>query len=151
MNFSVEKYFALDDPHAYSLLSRSIKNTCLDNELSIFRYRLYFITQIYLCVFGCSLISNLMFGGHLGACIIFLKTLSRYSICRDYSYRRNKPREGLVCISDYFNRLSPRQNGEHCADGIFKCIYSNGSFHFFIHISLKFIPNGQIHDMSASI
>ena len=72
-----------------------------------------------------------MFGGHLWACIIFLKILSRYSICRDYTYRWNKHQKGLVCISNYFNTLSPRQNGEHCADGIFKCIYLNGSFNFY--------------------
>ena len=43
-----------------------------------------------------------------------------------------------------FNTLNPRQNGRHCADDIFKCIFLNWKVRIFIQISL-----GPINNKSA--
>ena len=44
------------------------------------------------------------------------------------------------------NTLSPRQNGRHFADDIFKCIFLNENIWIPIKISLKFIPKGPINN-----
>ena len=37
------------------------------------------------------------------------------------------------------------------ADDIFKCIYLNENMQFFIKISLKFVPNGPVDNISALV
>ena len=41
------------------------------------------------------------------------------------------------------------QNGSHFADNIFKCRFLNEKFCILIQISLKFVPNGSIDNMSV--
>ena len=49
------------------------------------------------------------------------------------------------------NTLRPRQNGRHFADDIFKCIFLNENVLISIKISLKFVPKGQINNITASV
>ena len=48
-----------------------------------------------------------------------------------------------------FNTLSPRQDGRHFADDIFKCIFLNENVWIPIKISLKFVPKGPINNIPA--
>ena len=50
-----------------------------------------------------------------------------------------------------FNTLRPRQNKRHFADDIFKCIFLNENVWIPIKISLKFVPQGPIHNISALV
>ena len=47
------------------------------------------------------------------------------------------------------NALRPRQNGRHFADDIFKSIFLSDNVSIPIKISLKFVPNGPIHNIPA--
>ena len=47
--------------------------------------------------------------------------------------------------------LRPRQNGRHFADDIFKCIFLNENVWIPIKISLKFVRNGPINNIPASV
>ena len=47
------------------------------------------------------------------------------------------------------NTLTPRQNGRHFADDIFKCIFLNENVWIPIKISLKFVPKGPINNIPA--
>ena len=49
------------------------------------------------------------------------------------------------------NSLRPRQNDQHLPDDIFKCTFMNENLCISIRISLKFVPKGQIDDMSALV
>ena len=49
------------------------------------------------------------------------------------------------------NTLSPRQNGRHFADDIFKCIFLNKNIWIPIKISLKFVPKGPINNIPALV
>ena len=50
-----------------------------------------------------------------------------------------------------FNTLSPRQNGRHFADDIFKLIFLNENVWIPIKNSLKFVPHGPIHNIPALV
>ena len=50
-----------------------------------------------------------------------------------------------------FNSSSPRQNGRHFADDIFKGIFMNEKFPISIQNSLKFVPKGLIDNKSALV
>ena len=50
-----------------------------------------------------------------------------------------------------FNTLSPRQNGRHFPDDIFKCLFLNENAWISIKISLKFVPNGPINKIPALV
>ena len=54
-------------------------------------------------------------------------------------------------ILDHINTLSPRQNGCHFADDSFKCIFLKENACISIKISLKFVPNGPINNISALV
>ena len=45
------------------------------------------------------------------------------------------------------NTLSPRQNGRHFPDDIFKCILVNGNLWIAIKISPKFVSAGPINNI----
>ena len=47
--------------------------------------------------------------------------------------------------------LSPRENGRHFADDIFKSIFLNENFWIRIEISLKFVPKGPINNIPALV
>ena len=47
--------------------------------------------------------------------------------------------------------LGPKQNVRHLADDIFKWIFPNINVWISINISLKFIPEGQIHNIPAVV
>ena len=55
------------------------------------------------------------------------------------------------CCETLFNSLRPRQNGRHFADDIFKCIFLNENVWILIKISLKFVPQGPIHNIPALV
>ena len=48
-----------------------------------------------------------------------------------------------------FNTLRPRQNGQHCADDIFKCILLNENVWISIDVSLKFDGKGPMNNIPA--
>ena len=47
--------------------------------------------------------------------------------------------------------LSPRQNGRHFPDDIFKCTFLNDIMLISIDISLKFVPEGPINNIPALV
>ena len=47
--------------------------------------------------------------------------------------------------------LTPRQNGCHFADAIFKCIFLNENVWIVIKISLQFVPKGPINNIPALV
>ena len=49
------------------------------------------------------------------------------------------------------NTLRPRRNEQHFADDIFKRIFFNENVWISITISLKFVPNGPINNISALV
>ena len=53
-----------------------------------------------------------------------------------------------TCSSQNYT-LTPRQDGRHFADDIFKCIFLNENVWIPINISLKFVPKGPINNISA--
>ena len=50
-----------------------------------------------------------------------------------------------------FDTLRPRQNGRHFTEGDFKDISLNENLRISIRISLKFIPIGQINNITAMV
>ena len=50
-----------------------------------------------------------------------------------------------------FNSLRPRQNGQHFAGDIFKCIFLNKNVWIPIEISLKLVPKGPINNIPALV
>ena len=49
------------------------------------------------------------------------------------------------------NTLRPGQNGRRYPDDIFKCIFLNENICIPINISLKFVPKGQINNISSLV
>ena len=49
------------------------------------------------------------------------------------------------------NTLRPRQNGRHFADDTFNRIFVNENVRISIEFSLKFVPKGQINNISAMV
>ena len=47
--------------------------------------------------------------------------------------------------------MRPRQNGQHFADGIFKCIFLNENVWISIKIWLKFVPKGPINNIPTLV
>ena len=47
--------------------------------------------------------------------------------------------------------LQPRQNGNHFADHILKCIFFGENLSIFIHILLTFVPRDSVNNMCTSI
>ena len=64
--------------------------------------------------------------------------------------RLHSPRDGQK-QSPFVNTLRPRQNGHHFSDDIFKCNFMNGNVWIPIKISLKFVPEGPINNISALV
>ena len=58
---------------------------------------------------------------------------------------------GVDLGHDLLNTLRPRQNGRHFADDIFKCIYLNENVWILIKISLTFVSEGPINNISALV
>ena len=54
-------------------------------------------------------------------------------------------------VGCYLNTSRPRQNGRYFADDIFKCSFFNGNIWISIKISLKFVPEVRINDISALV
>ena len=51
---------------------------------------------------------------------------------------------------DFVNTLRPRRNRRHFADDIFKCIFLNENEWISLRISLKFVSNVPINDITSS-
>ena len=49
------------------------------------------------------------------------------------------------------NTSSPKQNGRHFTDDVFKYIFLNEKFGISIQTSLKFVPKGPIDNKSALV
>ena len=50
-----------------------------------------------------------------------------------------------------FNTLSPRQDGRHFPDDMFKWIFLNENVWILIKISLKCVPEGPINNIQAMV
>ena len=67
------------------------------------------------------------------------------------------PEQTIMCdnhatITHYaLNELTPRQNGRHFPDDIFKCIFLSENMWISIKISLKFVPKGTINNIPALV
>ena len=59
--------------------------------------------------------------------------------------------EVFKCDGIYINTLRLRRNGQYCPGEIFKCIFLNENIWISIHISLKFVPKGQIDNIPALV
>ena len=57
----------------------------------------------------------------------------------------------LFCVPSFPNTLSPRQNGQHFANVIFKCIFLKEHLWISIKTSLKFVPKGPINNIPALV
>ena len=57
----------------------------------------------------------------------------------------------VLYLMVYVNTLSPRQNGRHSADNLFKCIFLNENIWILINISLNFVPKGPINNIPALV
>ena len=60
----------------------------------------------------------------------------------------------LLCdllILNHVDTLSPRQNGRHFADNIFKCIFLKEKVWIALKISLKFVPMDRINNIPALV
>ena len=62
-------------------------------------------------------------------------------------------REDFVSLTfcGLINSLRPRQNKRHFADDVFKCNFLNETVWIPIKISLKFVPEGPINNISALV
>ena len=56
-----------------------------------------------------------------------------------------------VTRPQWVNSSHHGQNGCHFADNIFKCTFMNEKFYILIRISLKFVPQGPIDNIPASV
>ena len=54
-----------------------------------------------------------------------------------------------ICF--FINTLRLRQNGCHCADDTFKCIFLNENIRISIQISLRIVPNNPINNIPAPV
>ena len=54
-------------------------------------------------------------------------------------------------VCGFFNTLRPRQNEQHFAEDIFKCIFFNENVWISIKISLKFVPKGPMNNIPALV
>ena len=63
----------------------------------------------------------------------------------------SKMRDEIWWLFVVLNTLRRRQNGRHSVDDIFRCIVFNGNCYISITFSLKFVPKGQVNDISASV
>ena len=52
---------------------------------------------------------------------------------------------------ELINTLSPRPNGPHFPEDIFKCTFLNDNVWILNKISLKFVPKGQINNIPALV
>ena len=57
----------------------------------------------------------------------------------------------MAMHNDILNTLRSRQNGQHFADDIFKCIFLNENVSISIEISLMFVPKGPINNIPAFV
>ena len=59
---------------------------------------------------------------------------------------KKKSREAVVCL---VNTLRPRQNGCHCADDSFKCIFMDKNTLISIEISVKSVSKGPVNNIQC--
>ena len=71
-----------------------------------------------------------------------------YPFVRDYG---NRITMKLYPCHDSINILSPRQDGRHFPDDIFKWIFLNEIICISIKISLKFVPSGPINNIPTLV
>ena len=68
-----------------------------------------------------------------------------------YSHRIIHKPPWLLWFMVHVNTLSPRQNGRHFPDDIFRCIFLNENVWISIEVSLKFFPKGPINNLPALV
>ena len=66
-------------------------------------------------------------------------------MCISYQFQLSTDRRQAI------DTLRMRQNGRHCPDTIFKCIFLSENVWIVIKISLKFVPKVQINNSSALV
>ena len=54
-------------------------------------------------------------------------------------------------VGTLFNTMSPRQNGRHFPNDIFKCIFLNENVYISFKISLTFVPKGPVNNIPALV
>ena len=64
--------------------------------------------------------------------------------------RRCQVEHGLIHQVNYITSSPPVQNGGHFPNDIFRCIFANENFVFFMKISLNSVPKGPV-DNSQSL
>ena len=67
---------------------------------------------------------------------------------KDYTHLRSL---GYFVEGTGVNSFPPAQNGRHCADDIFRCIFVNENFCILTKGSLKFVPKGPIDNNPALV
>ena len=73
-----------------------------------------------------------------------------YCFCPLYRWRA-VVMYGFVYPCGWFNTLSPRQDGRHSADDIFRCIFFNANCCILIKFSLKYVRKGPIDNNPALV
>ena len=86
------------------------------------------------------------------------KAYLRYCLCSGFVVNLAKFTADLFTLMYFWciscglysdTTLRPRQNGWHCPDGIFKCMFGKENVWILIKISLKFVPKGPINNIPA--
>ena len=103
--------------------------------------------------------------------IFFVIPGSKLTVDETFDYTMKFPAQSPLCLrcnvhsrsfhclssptarqsSTLINPFTPRQNGRHFADDIFKCMLMNEKFCILIQISLKFVPKRPIDNKSALV
>ena len=68
-----------------------------------------------------------------------------------YNSPENERQSRSAWFTALLSTLTPRQNGRHFTDDIFKYIFFNENVWIPIKISLKFVPNGRINNIPALV
>ena len=112
----------------------------------MFLYKTNFITLLFITPLLLSMKSNISITNIL---FILKKTL-RVSCHEIWELTAITPMDDSLRHGT-LNTLRPIQNGRNFADDIFKCIFLNENVWIPIKISMKFVPKGQINNISALV
>ena len=92
---------------------------------------------------------NMTIISHGISCHIAHTFAPKFSLWANYNASQCSGHILLTWIN--FNPSLVGQNGRHCPDEIFKCIFMNGKFFILIIISPKFVPTGPIDNKPALV
>ena len=111
------------------------------------------LLQYYVILDGAKLASNSMantthYGWKPAINCQFYKGLPVW-LCLSVINSKCSKKSAIVHVS--LNTFRPRQDGQHCPDDIFKCIFLNENVSILIKISLKFVRKGPINNIPALV